>query len=243
MLLPAGASAATKLDASQERLHFVPGCSRDARHRHRHAFQHERLRAGQPRRRLFFRQTPGGLARRGPGRLHRGGVCRLPFLAANLVDLVRPRGRRSRALFRAPRWDADQWFAPLGWIGPGHLSALRSREDRGGLFSRLVVRASRKGKRPHPGGFCHSVRGRRDPLASDCARSRSRHDCVDRCHDVRDHVRRRDESGAARFAFVRRPGAEFFSSPRTCRNGWAGSPRSWIRNASRTTPVCSKCRR
>ena len=38
---------------------LVSGRARPARHRHRHAFQHERVCARQSRRRLFFHQTPG----------------------------------------------------------------------------------------------------------------------------------------------------------------------------------------
>ena len=46
----------------------------------------------------YFVQQAGRLARNRPGRLHRRGAGRLPFLAAHLVDLVRPRGRCAGAL-------------------------------------------------------------------------------------------------------------------------------------------------
>ncbi len=59
-------------------------------------------------------------------------------------------------------------------------------------------------------GLCHPVRRRRDPLAADRAGSRPRNDRADRRHDVRDHVRGRNQPGAARFALVRRPGRNSF---------------------------------
>ncbi len=55
------------LNASQKRLHLVPGCARHARHRDRHAFQHERICARQSWRRLLFHETAGRLARRWTG--------------------------------------------------------------------------------------------------------------------------------------------------------------------------------
>ena len=74
--------------------------------------------------------------------LHDRALRRLPFLAADLVDLVRARARRPWPLFRAARRNAHQRLAPLGRSWLVHDFNLRNGEDRGRFFSRLVVRAS-----------------------------------------------------------------------------------------------------
>ena len=71
----------------------------------------------QSQRRLFFRETPGGLARGRPRRLHVGALVDYHFWQRT-VDLVRTRARRPCLVFRSACRNADQRLAPLArsWL-------------------------------------------------------------------------------------------------------------------------------
>ena len=144
MLLSTDTSAATKLDASQERPLLVSGCARDVGHWHCDAFLSTSA---------FARDSHGGcphsFVKRQAVWL---GVCSSVCIVAALVDYH--------------FWQRTWWiwfglvfialslcfvphigmringFVVLGCIRPGHISAVRNRQNRRGFFSCLVVRAS-----------------------------------------------------------------------------------------------------
>ena len=191
---PPGAATAANLDASQERLlscfSLCSACWSSASS----CFSAPALSRATATATLFFREDAGVWLGVGLVVCIVGGAGRLPFLAAHLVDLVRPRPRRARALFRAAFRDAHQWFAPLGRLRSGSRFSPRR-------FAKLAVvfflacwfaRYEKESSRICA-GFRHSARRSSRPLlAAHRDRGRSRHDRADRRDHVCRHVRRRN---------------------------------------------------
>ena len=127
----------------------------DAGHRHRHAFQHERVREGQPRRRLFFRQAPAGLAwSRHSAVCTVGGAGRLPFLAADLVDLVRPCPHRARLFVSCRISGCASTVHAAGWrLGPSTFQPSEIAKIAVVFFLACWFAAREKGSGPARPGF------------------------------------------------------------------------------------------
>ena len=150
------------------------------------------------------------------------GAGRLPFLAAHLVDLVRPRRGDLGVLFRAAPRDATQWFAPLGRPGWIEISAFGIRQGRRHFLPRVLVFPLRESQRTHRARLSYSA-GRDQHFArAHRDRSRSRDDRTHRrnfvCHDVC----RRDQCPSCSVSSRCSASAEFFSLRWRCPNGWRG---------------------
>ena len=150
------------------------------------------------------------------------GPGRLPFLAADLVDLVRSRRRHPGVVFCAASRAADQRFAPLGRLWQLEFQPSEIAKVAAVFFLACWYSHYEKASGRIAAGLSHSAGRDRHFARSYRRRSGPRHDRTHRRDDVRHDVRRRDQCQSCSARFPRSGSGGILFVATRCRNGWGG---------------------